>query len=252
VNHPSATNVIPDFKFEPALGRIPPGEFWMGSTDTDDKFASRLEQPRHRVTFSKPFAIGIYPVTFDEWDAYARDMPSAHDPDDLGRGRGSHPVVNVSWNDAAGYLAWLKQTTGKPFRLPSEAEWEYACRAGTTTVFNTGNTITVDQANYLYTDFRQRPGLCKPVPVGSYLPNAFGLFDIHGNVAELVADSWFDDYSNAPTDGSPCINSDTRWRVVRGGGWDAMPRILRSAFRDWIDPDQRLDNTGFRVACDVE
>jgi formylglycine-generating enzyme required for sulfatase activity len=183
-------------------------------------------------------------VTFEEWDAYVEQNQRAHRPDDRGFGRGRLPVFNVSWWDALGYVDWLSNATGRRHRLPSEAEWEYCCRAGSNAVFATGDHLSVDDANYLYTDFRERPGLGRPTVVGSYPPNAFALCDMHGNVCELVADAWRDNYASQPSD-------DTPYRVVRNGGWDAMPRILRCAFRDWIHKDQRLDNVGFRVACDV-
>jgi formylglycine-generating enzyme required for sulfatase activity len=227
----------------PSTVTIPPGSFWMGADPAIDKFASVLEQPRHEVRIARAFRMGMYPVTFDEWDAFVADNPSAHCPNDRGFGRGRVPVFNVSWSDASVYCEWLAAVTGEPFRLPSETEWEYCCRAGSSDVFATGDRLSVDHANYLYTDFRERPGLGRPVPVGSYPPNAFGLFDMHGNVCELVADAWRDDYLKEPSEGTP-------YRVVRNGGWDAMPRILRCAFRDWIHKDHRLDNVGFRVACD--
>jgi len=222
----------------------------MGADDEDDKFASPLEKPRHLVTITRSFSLARTPTTFDEWDVYANETRTRL-PRDHGFGRGLLPVIGVSWDDATDYVEWLSARTGTPFRLPSEAEWEYACRGGTQTVFNTGPTLSIDQANYLYTDVRQRPGLGKPVPVGSYPPNGFGLYDMHGNVCELVADAWHDTYQDAPTDGSAWTDSATPWRVVRNGGWDAMPRILRCAYRDWINRSTRFDNVGFRVACDL-
>jgi formylglycine-generating enzyme required for sulfatase activity len=230
---------------------IPPGSFLMGADDEDDKFASPLEKPRHHVTIPKPFALARTPTTFAQWDAYANETGTRL-PRDHGFGRGSLPVIDVSWDDAIGYVEWLSTRTGKRYRLPSEAEWEYACRGGTAGVFQTGATILLDQANYLYTDVRQRPGLGRPVAVGSYPPNAFGLYDLHGNVCELTADAWHDTYAGAPADGSAWTDPTSGWRVVRNGGWDAMPRLLRCAYRDWIDRSARLDNVGFRVACDVE
>ena len=239
----------------PRMVTVPAGSFWMGADDADDKFASPVEKPRHEVVIARPFALGRTPVTFDEWDHYAGEA-GVRCPRDYGRGRGRNPVADVSWDDAVGYAAWLSnragRRAGRRYRLPSEAEWEYACRAGTTTVFSTGSSISVEQANYLYSDFRERSGLGGPVAVGSYPPNPFGLFDMHGNVCELVADAWHDDHAGAPGDGAarngPAANE---LRVVRGGGWDAMPRILRCAYRDWVGRNARLDNVGFRVACDL-
>jgi formylglycine-generating enzyme required for sulfatase activity len=235
-----------------AVVTVPAGSFWMGADDADDRFAGPPEKPRHEVRIARPFAVGATPATFDDWDAYA-GQTGARRPRDRGWGRGRNPVVDVSWDDAVGYVDWLSGRECRRYRLPSEAEWEYCCRAGTTGVFSTGSTVSIDQANYLYSDFRQRPGLGRPVPVGSYPPNPFGLFDMHGNVCELVADVWHDDYRGAPTDGAARAGpNDSPLRVVRGGGWDAMPRILRCAYRDWVRRDTRYDNVGFRVACDFD
>lgn len=231
--------------------RVPAGTFWMGADDADDKFASAVEKPRHQVRIARPFAVARTPVTFGQWDAYAAET-GARRPCDYGWGRGRNPVVDVSWDDAVGYARWLTACTGNRFRLPSESEWEYCCRAGTRGVFSTGASLSVEQANYLYTDFRGRPGPGRPVEVASYPPNPFGLFDMHGNVVELVADAWHDSYDGAPDDGLPWdASGNSPWRVVRGGGWDGMPRILRCAYRDWVHRAQRFDNVGFRVACEL-
>jgi len=224
----------------------------MGANDSDDKFASVLERPRHRVEIRYSLAMGRFPVTFNEWDVFATDKPRAHVPSDGGWGRGRLPVFNVSWNDAREYVRWLSKKTGRGYRLPSEAEWEYCCRAGTTSVFSTGDDISISQANFLYMDFGDRPGVGRPAPVGSYPPNAFGLYDMHGNVCELVADAWHDGYTGAPADGRAWNETaENSWHVARGGGWDAMSRILRAAFRDWVRMDQRMDNIGFRVVCEL-
>jgi formylglycine-generating enzyme required for sulfatase activity len=251
VRSPLAESAVNSGGGLPAMIAISPGSFMMGADGENDKFASGLEMPLHAVTIARPFLMGTSPVTFDEWDLYAAET-GAHHANDRLLGRGRHPVVDVSWNDAMGYVGWLSTRTGKNYRLPTEAEWEYCCRAGTSDIFSTGSQISVEQANYLYTDFREKPGLGRPVAVGSYPPNKFGLSDMHGNVCQLVADAWHDDYRGAPTDGSARNAPDpsSAWRVVRGAGWDAMTRLLRCAFRDWIHRDQRFDNTGFRVACD--
>jgi formylglycine-generating enzyme required for sulfatase activity len=232
---------------------VPAGVFWMGAGEAEDKFASPLERPWHEVTIGRSFSIGRAPVTFDEWDAYAGEA-GAHRPRDWGWGRGRNPVVDLSWDDAIDYVQWLSARTGRRYRLPSEAEWEYCCRGGTNEVFYTGSAVSVEQANYLYTDFRECPGLGRPVAVRSYPPNPLGLFDMHGNVCQLVQDAWHDTYTGAPPDGSPWLETshDSGLRVVRGGGWDAMPRILRCAYRDWIHRSDRFDNVGIRVACDVD
>jgi formylglycine-generating enzyme required for sulfatase activity len=235
----------------PEVVVVPAGTFWMGADDADDKIASRLEQPRHRVVIARPFGMGRTPVTFEEWDAYAADAEGRR-PRDYGWGRGRNPVVDVSWDDAMGYVARLSERMGRRYRLPSEAEWEYCCRAGTESVFYTGASISVGQANFLYIDFRERPGLGRPVAVGSYPPNPFGLFDMHCNVRQWVADTWNDDYVGAPADGSARRGpAESKWRVVRGGGWDAMPRILRCAYRDWVGRVSRHDDVGLRISCDL-
>lgn len=235
----------------PEMVAVPPGEFWMGATE-DDKFASALERPRRRVRIDGRFAIGRIPVTFGQWDAFAADAGPVHRPDDRGWGRGPVPVLNVSWDDAQAYVRWLSCNTGRPYRLPSEAEWEYCCRGGTDGIFSTGSRLTFDEANFLRLDFGGAGGAGRPVPAGSYPPNPFGLYDMHGNVCELVADVWHDTYEDAPPDGVARSDPEASpWRVVRGGGWDGLPRVLRAAFRDWVRRDQRLDNTGFRVACDL-
>ncbi len=217
----------------------------------DDKFASVLELPRRAVTFERPFALGRYPVTFAEWDAYASAVAGVFSPLDYGMGRGSLAVSSVSWEDARGYLAWLAERTGKAFRLPSEAEWEYACRAGSSSIFCTGNELPVEAANYWYSENGKKIGPGKPLPVGSYPPNAFGLHDMHGTICEIVADAWRDSYDGLPTDGSAYHDPSVARVVRRGGAWDYAARLLRSAYRDWIDRTQRLDNVGFRVACDL-
>ncbi len=243
---------VPDGRELPEMVVIPPGSFWMGADQDGDKFASAVERPLHRVEIGYQFAVSRFPITFADWDLFLEAMPDEHRPSNCGWGRGRLPVINVSWNDAVRYTHWLSQKTGRDYRLLSEAEWEYCCRATTNSLFNTGSHLSVDQANFLYTDFRERPGVGRPIPVGSYPPNAFGLFDMHGNVCELVADGWHDNYDGAPVDGSAWENGgSSNWCVVRGGGWDAMPRILRSAFRDWMRRDQRMDNVGFRVACRI-
>lgn len=236
----------------PEMVAIRTGQFWMGACDDEDKFASIVEKPRHNVEIQSPFAIGRYPVTFEEWDAFVAQVPGAHCPEDHGWGRGRLPVCDVSWDDIQAYLRWLSMTTGRRYRLPSEAEWEYCCRAGANSPFATGSGISVKQANFLYLDFGDRPGVGRPLATGFYPANRFGLYDMHGNVCQLVADVWHDHYDGAPADGSAWgVPVSSPWRVVRGGGWDALPRILRCAFRDWVRRDQRTDNMGFRVACDL-
>ncbi len=237
----------------PEMVVVPSGEYTMGSPDGEEGRDSG-EGPRHRVRIGKAFAVGKYEVTFGEWDAcVAGGGCRGYRPDDRGWGRGGRPVVNVSWEDAKGYVAWLSRRTGKGYRLLSEAEWEYVARAGTAGPFHTGTTIGTDQANYNgnYTyglgwkgHYRKRT-----IPVGSYLANGFGLDDVHGNVREWVEDCWHGSYEGAPTDGSAWVSGgDCSQRVLRGGSWFDVPRNLRSANRFRYSSTYRFIDVGFRIA----
>ncbi len=239
---------------------VPAGSFLMGSGLED---AARLpaEEPQHQVTIASPFAIGIYEVTFDEWDAcVAEGGCDKYSPRDQGYGRGSQPVINVHFGDAENYLAWLSDKTGQTYRLPSEAEWEYAARADTTTPSSYGTDLTsVGDGNVL----RVAPGQTahaallnvssegRTVPVGSYAPNPWGLYDVHGNVAEFTADCWNRDHAGAPADGSARTDGDCEERAFRGGSWVTAPHTTRSAFRD-NNPQLRFIDQGFRVVRELE
>jgi formylglycine-generating enzyme required for sulfatase activity len=227
----------------PALVLLPPGEFMMGET-ADDKFATATERPAHRVTVSQSFALGRSPVTVGEYRAFAAQGPDEHDD--------SLPVVQVTWEEARSFCAWLGAQTGNPYRLPTEAEWEYACRAGGQTPFATGTELTAKDANFLYNEEGERIGPGRRSPGGTYPANAFGLEDLHGNVCEWVHDSWHRDYLDAPQNGSAWIDSKTNLRVIRGGAWDYLPRLLRCAWRDSLPQNHRRDNLGFRVACTLD
>lgn len=225
----------------PELVVIPPGQFIMGSPATE---AGRYdnEGPQRVVTLRAPLAVGAFEVTFAEWDACLAAGACTHRPNDQGWGRGRQPVMNVSWDDTQQYLRWLNARTGKRYRLLTEAEWEFAVRAGSGRAFTTGNTINESLANYGGIAARARP-------VGSYPPNRFGLFDMHGNVWEWVQDCLERTYTNAPSDASePVIVSGCAWRVLRGGSWSNQPRFLRSAMRHGLAAHNRADNIGFRVA----
>jgi formylglycine-generating enzyme required for sulfatase activity len=179
---------------------LPGGTFLMGSPEGEEG-RDADEGPQHEVTI-RSFAIGKYEVTFEEWDAcVAAGGCNGYQPDDRGWGRGRRPVINVSWDDAQAYMAWLAEATGKPYRLPSEAEWEYATRAGTTTRYAFGDEITEKEANFGGT-------VGKTTEVGSYPANAWGLHDIHGNVVEWVEDIWHNSYQGAPADGSAWTNGE--------------------------------------------
>jgi formylglycine-generating enzyme required for sulfatase activity len=237
---------------------IPGGSFLMGSP-RDEEGRGNSESPQHRVAIA-PFLIGKYPVTQSQYQAVMGHNPSHFQEDGMHR-----PVERVSWEDAIAFCEKLTQQTQRPYRLPSEAEWEYACRAGTTTPFHLGATVTTNLANYRGTDwdlggtvysgsyanapkgeFRE-----KTTPVGSFPPNAFGLFDMHGNVWEWCADHWHDHYQGAPTDGSAwTTGGNNNRRLLRGGSWNYDPRYCRSAVRNFsFSPVNRIFNIGFRVVC---
>ena len=231
----------------PDMVVIPAGAFLMGSPDSEPQ-RSNDEGSQHFVTFSQPFAIGRYAVTFDEYDRFclATQRPPVADS---GWGRGRRPVIHVTWQDAQDYCVWLSAQTGHSYRLPSEAEWEYACRAGTTTPFHWGSTITPKQANYdgnsAYNNGAKGEYRKQTVPVDQFQTNAFGLYQMHGNVWEWCTDAWHDSYTGAPQDCSAWDLTGAA-RVVRGGSWYSYAWFCRSASRYHNDPDYR--NTGFRCA----
>lgn len=224
----------------PEMVVIPPGEFMMGSPD-DDPEADDDEKPHRPVTIAYGLAVGRYPVTFDEFDRFA-EATAREPPPDEGWGRGRRPVINVSWEDAKAYAGWLSKETGKIYRLLSEAEWEYVCRAGATTRYACGDDIPPKSANYG----------CHvgdtTTEVGSYPPNFWNLYDMHGNIWEWVEDCWNGSYEGAPEDGSAWTSGDCSRRVQRGGSWRNNPRNLRSACRTRNKSDFRLNLIGFRVA----
>jgi formylglycine-generating enzyme required for sulfatase activity len=236
--------VFRDAPFAPELVVIPTGGFMMGSTDKEEG-GSEDERPQHRVTIAQRFAIGRYPVTFGEYDRFC-EARGRKKPGDEGWGRGRRPVINISWQDAQAHIAWLSQETGKPYRLPSEAEWEYACRAGTTSRYSFGDAITPKDANY------GDSGLRSTSEVGAYAPNPWGLHDMHGNVWEWVEDDWHKDYQGAPRDGSAWKDAgadrNPHRSVLRGGSWDLKRQLCRSAGRGGLIPDGKGSVVGFRVA----
>ena len=237
----------------PLMVVIPAGSFMMGSPEGEEGRDGN-EGPEHRVDIVKPFAAGKQEVTFAEWDACVSAGGCGHRPGDGGWGRGTRPVINVSWEDAQSYVSWLSRKIGEAYRLLSESEWEYAARAGTTGPFHFGSTISTDQANYnggihTYGSGREGVNRGKTVPVGSFPANGFGLHDMHGNVWEWVEDCWHDSYASAPADGSArALGGDCSRRVLRSGSWNSVPRWLRSAFRIRRSTGDRDRFLGFRVA----
>lgn len=224
--------------FEPEMVSIPAGSFTMGCVPKRDVVEGmdkcfNDELPAHEVQV-EAFQIGKYEVTFDEWDACEKANACPH-AEDEGWGRGRRPVINVSWDDTQTYLKWLNQQAGKNYRLPTEAEWEYAARGGKVGAYPWGtNQISCDQARYGYTDCKSESTV-----VGSYSPHGFGLYDTAGNVAE-----WVQAYFTA----SYGAEAMPEYRVLRGGSWTDRPRILRSASRSWYFPTRRFGFIGFRIS----
>ena len=226
----------------PELVVVPAGSYRMGSEWGDGD-----EKPVHDVRIDYPLAVGVFEVTFGEWEACVSGGGcGGYRPGDRGWGRGPRPVINVSWEDAQGYVRWLSRKTGEEYRLLSESEWEYVTRAGTRTRYWWGDEIGRNRANCdgcgSRWDGRQT------APVGSFSANAFGLHDVHGNVWEWVEDCWNKSYAGAPLDGSAWESGECGKRVLRGGSWDFIPGFLRSAFRFGLTSGYRVNYDGFRVA----
>jgi formylglycine-generating enzyme required for sulfatase activity len=234
----------------PEMVVVSPGSFMMGTESPREEWGhAPSEYPKHSVTIARQFAVGRFAVTFEEWDACVADGGcDGYRPDDQGWGRGRQPVIDVSWEQAQTYLGWLSRKTGRTYRLLTEAEREFVARAGTQYPFWWGASINTDQANYNGTqtyggaigEFRRRT-----VPVDSFAPSPWGLYQMNGNVWEWVEDCFHDSYRGAPSDGSAWISGNCNWRVLRGGSWSDLPQNIRSATRSW---NQRGEVVGFRVA----
>jgi len=231
----------------PELVEIPSGVFDRGSPSGEPGHRAS-EGPVTGVAIRRSFAIGRYPVTFGEWDQCIREGACKHEPNDRGWGRGTGPVFYVSWNDIQAYMKWLTAKTGKAYRLPSEAEWEYAARAGTRTVYPWGNAVGRKMANCKGCS---EDASDRTTPVGSFPPNRFNLFDMSGNVWQWVADCWNASYAGAPVDGSPWLSGECGKAVVRGGAWGLSPDDVRSARREGDGKDLRSGRRGFRIARDL-
>lgn len=237
---PAAAAIVQDCDGCPPLTAIQPGSFSMGSTELFP-----FEGPVHQVTIRKPFLLGVHEVTFAEWDACVADGGCAYSPPDRGAGRGNRPVSNLDWNDAQQYVAWLSRKTGKTYRLPTESEWEYAARAGGSTAYPWGGAMEKGRAQCV--GCNPEPAAAA-APVGSFPANAFGLFDMTGNVAEWVEDCWNDSFKGAPADGSAWTRPRCPERVLRGGSFNTDQRYVRSASRYKYDFDVRFYTNGMRVA----
>ena len=258
---------------------IPSGSFMMGQSEEEKKELIRLvgeedyqryyarELPRHSVTVPS-FFMGKYAITQAQWRIVATDYPKVTqelDPDPSKFQGDTLPVENVSWDDAQEFCARLSKHTNRTYRLPSEAEWEYACRAGTTTPFHFGETIDATLANYCAHDREIDKKICpgtydrgilgeyreKTTEVGTFSANSFGLYDMHGNILEWCEDDWHSNYEDAPDDGSAWVESDSKnaGKLLRSGSWYNTPVNCRSANRNDDARDHRFDVVGFRVTC---
>ena len=229
------------------------GSFAMGSPPTE-MGSFNIERPQHAVSIARPFAVAKHELTFAEWDAcVAGGGCNGYKPNDQHWGRGQHPVINVNWDDAQQYAAWLSLVTGKTYMLLSEAEYEYATRAGTTTAYPWGDDIKLNgQAMAHCNGCGSKWESTQPAPVGSFPANKFGLYDMVGNVFEWTEDCLHLTYSGAPTNGSAWLadnDGDCTNRVVRSGSWGAPPASVRSANRGrFALAVGRVDGLGFRVA----
>jgi formylglycine-generating enzyme required for sulfatase activity len=222
---------------------VPSGDFDMGGRDTP------FESPPHKVTIGSSYAIARRETTFAEWDACVADGGCTYRPDDHGWGRGNQPVIDVSWQDAKAFVAWLSKKTARNYRLPTEAEWEYAARAGTIAKFWWGKDAGKSNANC---EGCGDVSLHKAMPVGSFRPNGFGLYDTSGNAYEWVEDCWNDSYAKAPTNGSAWTSGQCGQRVLRGGSFANGANAATSAARFRYDLDVRYYANGFRVARDLQ
>jgi formylglycine-generating enzyme required for sulfatase activity len=223
------------------MTQISPGSFMMGGS------GNRSEAPIHKVQFTKPFAIARNETTFDEYDLFAQ-VTGRQLPKDEGWGRGQRPVVNVSWDDAEAYAQWLSQRTGKRYRLPTEAEWEYAAQSGGQEQIWPGTSDESQLKDYAVY------GTNRTESVGSKKPNRLGLYDMSGNVSEWLEDCWHENYKGVPVDGRPWLedgDGDCGRRIIRGGSWNYMPVNMRTSTRIWGVADFRNNDLGFRLAQDI-
>ena len=228
----------------PEMVVLPAGAFVMG---TDGRH--EYERPAHRVTLDRAFAMGKFELTFEEWGACFDDGGCGRMPDDHKWGRGRRPVINITWNDTKTYVEWLGAKTGKTYRLPTEAEWEYAAHAGTTSEFSWGDEVGKNLANCR--DCGSKWSQKESAPVGSFAPNPFGLHDMHGNIWEWVEDCWTPSHQGAPADGRARLDGDCRNRVMRGGSWYYFSKNARSTWRFKNDARVKSYGIGMRVVREL-
>ena len=263
MGEPLADRLFRDCEDCPQMIAIPPGTFTMGSPESE-KGRKSSEGPQRDVTIAYAIAASQHEITWANWETcVAGGGCQGTDPHEPLRealwGTGNRPLIHVSWHDAQDYITWLNTQIedANPYRLLTEAEWEYAARAGTTGPFHTGATITGAEANYnatrVYSSEAKGDYPRQPLPVGSYAPNAFGLYDMHGNVAEWTADCYYPSPLGLPTDGSAApSDGGCNSRVLRGGSWEKVPSYIRSARREGKSDGTRMDNIGFRIARDLD
>ena len=258
-----------DCEAAPEMVVVPAGSFMMGSP-MSEKYRSPDEGPRRKVEIAVPFAVGVYEVTFEEWDACQRTGGCGPEkPHDLGLGRGDYPVININWSQAQKYVQWLSAATGKRYRLPSEAEWEYVARAGMTdpwpvagaeseycerlnSLDRTAAKLAPDVARAIGSTIPCSDGYPASAMVGSFPPNAFGLYDTLGNVAEWTQDCYNPDYLGAPLDGSARETGNCRFRVARGGAWAYAFQEIRMAARTKRTLSSSYSSLGLRVARELD
>lgn len=232
--------------FGPDMLTLPAGQFRMGDLN---RLGDDNEKPILTISITRPFALSRYEVSFAEYDRFA-EATGRKKPDDGGWGRGNQPVVNVSWHDAQAYARWLGEQTGQPYRLPSEAEWEYAARAGSDSAYWWGNELSTARA--VCDECGSQWDGKQPAPVGTLPANPWGLHDMNGNVDEWVADCYGDTYQGHPTDGSARQAPGCEYRAMRGGSWFDIGRVIRSASRYRHPPDTSRNTWGFRIALDIK
>ncbi len=259
---PAAGTVLRDCDQCPELVVIPAGQFTMGATP-GEQGADDDEGPPHAVTIARSFALGKYEVTYDEWEACVADKACERTHDETW-GRGKRPVLHVNFEQAVGYAKWLSAKSGKVYRLPSEAEWEYAARAGSAEPWFWGAEAAkicgfanvYDESSHKKYRFGWKPFRCddqivETAPVGSFAANAFGLHDMLGNVWEWVADC-YGSYASAPTDGSAVAGDGCKKRISRGGSWNVFPVWVRASYRYGLEPQLRSNNLGLRVLRELQ
>ena len=239
-----AGNIFRDCDVCPEMVVIPPGSYTMGSNGRH-----KYERPAHDVTISYPFALGVYEVTFDEWQVCFDEGGCPRVPDDHKWGKGRRPVMNITWFETQPFVEWLSKKTGHTYRLPSESEWEYAARGGTTSEFWWGDEVGENLANCR--DCKSQWSKKGSAPVGSFAPNPFGLYDVHGNEWEWLEDCWNPTHEGAPTDGSARLDGNCQSRVMRSGSWYYFSKNSRSAWRFKNDARVKSYGIGMRVLREI-